>query len=959
MKLKYLFIVCLLFTFKVQAQTLSLAGAWHFKLDRENIGLKENWQNIHFKDTVHLPGSLLENNIGDKPTLQTKWTGSIYDSSWYFNPRFAKYRTPENLKFPFWLTPKYYYVGAAWYQKEITIPANSSQKQFVLFLERCHTETTVWLDNQLLGSQNSLVAPHEYALPNNVKPGKHFITIRVDNSMRNLNVGPDSHSITDHTQGNWNGIIGKITLNAHPIAYVNNVQVFPDINQHKAYLHLQFAGNAAKIKSVTIQAQSFNTSKQHLPNTLHYEMPSLFNQDSLTIAYDMGPHFLPWSEFDPALYHLQVKVYNKDGSTETKALNFGMRLFEAKGKQFAINHQTTFLRGTVENCVFPLTGYPSMQVKDWLRIFKKCKSYGLNHMRFHSYCPPAAAFEAADLVGFYLQPEGPSWANHGVSLGDGLPIDQYIYEETMRMQKYYGNAASYTMLAYGNEPKGGKQVEYLTKFIHFWKDRDSRRVYTGASVAMSWPLVPDNEYMIKSGARNLAWNKLPETNSDYTAAINAFSVPYVAHEMGQWCVTPNYKEIKKYTGVYQPKNLELFQEDLQDAGMGNQAADFLHATGKLQVLSYKNEIEKSLRTPLNGGFQLLSLNDYPGQGTALVGVLDAFWDEKGYVDAKAFSKFCNATVPLLRSSKFVYANNETLKANVEIFHYGSHDLENAIVSWNLHSKDGKSFAKGSFAKQKISTGKNTAIGQIEIPLTSIAAATPYTLEVYINNTQISNDWNFWVYPTKLSIPNNTVLYANEVNDSVMHVLENGGKVFLNLHQKIVKGKEVVQHFLPVFWNTSWFKMRPPHTLGFVIDPNHPAFANFPTENHSDLQWWDIVNDAQVMHLEDFEKSYRPLVQPIDTWFMNRRLAMIMEAKVGNGQMIITSANISDTANGLAAKQLYFSLIKYMNSPAFKPKDKIALDKIIDLTQKPSKFVFNAFTNASPDELKPKQILNKP
>ena len=953
-----LFFLGIALTLQLHSQTISLAGSWRFKLDNQDVGQQENWQSKKLTDSVKLPGSLLENGIGDKITLTTKWTGSIYDSSWYFNPRFEKYRTADNLKFPFWLTPKFYYVGAAWYQKEISVPKYTNQKQFILFLERCHTETTVWVDGNKIGSQNSLVAPHEYYLGLNLKPGKHILTIRVDNRMRDINVGPDSHSITDHTQGNWNGIIGKMELQVHAIAYAEQIQVYPSTENHTANVKIKLTGDISKAKSIQINAVSYNSKVDHKVKAVSYDIPSQNRGEFLNFVYDMGVNYLPWSEFDPSLYKLKVVVYNKDGSEDAKEVSFGMRKFEVKGKQFSINNQTTFLRGTVENCVFPLTGYPSMHVKDWVRIFNKCKAYGLNHMRFHSYCPPAAAFEAADLIGFYLQPEGPSWANHGVSLGDGLPIDNYIYEETKQMEKYYGNAASYTMLAYGNEPKGGKQVDYLTKFIHFWKNRDARRVYTGASVAMSWPLVPDNEFMIKSGARNLAWNKLPETQTDYTPAINAFKVPYVAHEMGQWCVTPNYKEIKKYTGVYQPKNLTLFQEDLKDAGMLDQAEQFLEATGKLQVLSYKNEIEKSLRTPLNGGFQLLSLNDYPGQGTALVGVLDAFWEEKGYVDAKEFSRFCNQTVPLMRTEKFVYTNNETLKANIEIFHYGKNDIKAGVVLWSLKSKDGKMLASGKFDPKRMITGQNTYIGEITIPLHKVKYATACKLEVSMLNTNIANDWNFWIYPQTLSISNNTVVYANEINDTVVKTLAAGGKVFLNLHQKIIKGKEVVQNLLPVFWNTSWFKMRPPHTLGFVLDPKHPAFADFPTQHHSDIQWWDIVNGSQVMHLEDFDNSYRPLVQPIDTWFMNRRLSMIMEAQVGNGKMMITSANITDTSSGLAAKQLYYSIVKYMNSNAFKPNAKIDLKQIDDLTKVPSKYVFKAYTKSSPDELKPKQILNK-
>ena len=154
-------------------------------------------------------------------------------------------------------------------------------------------------------------------------------------------------------------------------------------------------------------------------------------------------------------------------------------------------------------------------------------------------------------------------------------------------------------------------------------------------------------------------------------------------------------------------------------------------------------------------------------------------------------------------------------------------------------------------------------------------------------------------------------------------------------------------------------MRPPHTMGFLLDEKHPAFADFPTTYHSDLQWWDVVNKSQVMHLEDFSKDFRPLIQPIDTWFMNRRLALVFEAKVGNGKIIVSSANLSDSTSGIASKQLFYSLEKYMNSDAFHPSQNISLQLIKDITSVPSKFTFDAYTKDSPDELKPKSAITKP
>ena len=947
------------FLLRLGAQTLSLSGTWHFNMDRNDVGINEKWYEKKLSDSVHLPGSMLENNQGDDVTLQTKWTGSIYDSSWYFNPRYAKYRQPGNLKFPFWLTPAKYYVGVAWYQKEIIVPPSFSKKHIELFLERCHTETTVWIDNNNVGIQNSLVAPHQYDITKYIGPGKHIITIRIDNRIKEINVGPDSHSLTDHTQGNWNGIVGRMEMQATPGVYINSVQVYPDIDKQTARVQIKLAGNITAAQKIILSAKSFNTNKRHIVQPLLTNLVLLPQKDSIVIDYSFGKNLLLWSEFDPALYQLTVTVINANGTKTEKQVEFGMRSFKIKGTQFAVNHQTTFLRGTVENCVFPLTGYASMNEKDWERILRICKSYGLNHMRFHSYCPPEAAFAAADRVGFYLQPEGPSWANHGSSLGDGRPVDQYIFDETIRMEKYYGNHPSYCMLAYGNEPRGSRQVEYLTKFIKFWQQRDNRRLYTGASVAMSWPLVPANEYMIKSGARNLAWNKMPETRSDYTAAIEKFTMPYVAHEMGQWCVFPDFKEIKKYTGVYKAKNFELFREDLNDAGMGDEAENFLYASGKLQVLCYKNEIEKTLRTPANGGFQFLSLNDYPGQGTALVGILNAFWDEKGYTDAKEFSKFCNATVPLIRTDKFVYTNDEMFKADVEIYHYGQSNLSNAKVYWAIKDKAGKTIVKDVFKAFNILTGKNTTVGTIEFDLSKIVKASGYTIEVGIENTTFKNDWKFWVYPKQLPQLNNNVYYTTALDEKAEQVLNDGGKVFLNIAGKVVKGKEIAQTFLPVFWNTSWFKMRPPHTLGILLNEKHPAFNDFPTSYHSDMQWWDIVQQSQVMHMEDFPKSFRPLIQPIDTWFMNRRLALVFEANVGNGKIIVSSANLSDTAKGIASKQLYYSLVKYMNGNAFHPVQNVSLRLIKDIVSIPSKYTFDAYTKDSPDELKPKAVITKP
>jgi len=947
-------ILSLLFVHVICAQnSIDLSGKWNFQIDRQDAGVAEQWFRNSLKEEINLPGSMPEKLKGDDISVRTKWTGSLYDSSYYYNPYMAKYRIDGKVKLPFFLTPDKHYVGAAWYQKVVVIPSSWKGKRIVLSLERPHIETTVWVNDKKVGMQNSLCVPHEYDLTSYIRPGKCKISIRVDNRLKEINVGPDSHSVTDQTQGNWNGIVGKINLTAGSTIHFEDIQVFPDLTNKKALVKILLKSDKLRNVSATVMlsAQSFNSEKTHTP--LPVSKSIIIKGDSLSLEMElpMGDGMLTWDEFDPALYNLKAKIVYGNKSDE-KDVQFGMRDFTIKEKWFYVNGNKTVLRGTVENCDFPLTGYAPMQVEDWERVFRICKNYGLNHMRFHSFCPPAAAFKAADLVGFYLQPEGPSWPNHGPKLGMGQPIDKYLMDETIRISKEYGNYASFCMLACGNEPSG-RWVAWVSKFVDYWKVKDSRRVYTGASVGGSWQWQPKSQYHVKAGARGLDWvNSMPESMSDYHAKIDTVSQPYVSHETGQWCVFPDFNEIRKYTGVNKARNFEIFKDLLEAGNMGNMGHDFMMASGKLQALCYKNEIEKTLRTPNYAGFQLLSLNDYSGQGTALVGLLNVFWEEKGYINAPEFRRFCSPTVPLARIQKFVYKNNETFQADIEIAHFGKSTLKNAQTTYKITDEFGKVFSKGIVSTKDIPVGNCFNLGSVKFALGSIEKAQKLNLEIAVEGTEAVNDWDFWVYPATVNIDKGTVYVTDSVDEKATEILKNGGNVLLTAAGKITYGKEVAQYFTPVFWNTSWFKMRPPHTTGIFVNNNHPLFKSFPTDYHSDLQWWELLNKAQVMQFTDFPTDFQPLVQSIDTWFINRKIGMLFEAKVLNGKLMMTSMDIkSDPDNRIVARQMYKAILDYMNSDGFRPQTIIPLESIKDLFTKKAKKV-DSYTKDSPDELKP-------
>ncbi len=933
-----------------QSGDISLSATWRFAMDSTDAGIREQWFTKLLSGSIQLPGSMNSNNLGVKVGIHTQWTASIYDSSFFFQPRFLKYRQPDDYRIPCWLTPLKYYSGPAWYQKEIVIPSMAAGRQWQLYIERTHIGSLAWMDGVSLGNgQNSLATAHIYSLPV-LKPGKHLLTIRIDNRLQNAEVGQDSHSVSDHTQGNWNGIIGRIVLQPVPELSIQQVQIYPDAAQKQIRVECLLKNNGSQ------------TVKSYLKYRVKGDKGMLINReindiqlnagDTTTIVQwiALGKDARLWDEFDPYLYQLQVMTHQ-----HSKTYSFGLRDVKVSGRSILVNNRPVFFRGNLNNCEFPLTGFPPMDTASWMKLMLTLREAGINHIRFHSWCPPDAAFTAADILGIYLQPEAPTWPNHGITLGDNRFIDQYIFAETNRMMEQYGNHPSFLMLAAGNEPAGKNQVPYLTQFIRYWKEKDPRRIYTGASVATSWPLVPENEYMVKSGARGLNWaNSPPSSADDYALTVEKYQVPFIQHEQGQWCVFPDFSEISKYKGAYRARNFELFRDDLREQGLLGEAKKMMMASGKLQALCYKMEIERSLRTPHLAGFQLLGLQDFPGQGTALVGVLNAFYGEKGYISKKEFSRFCNSTVPLLKLSKFTWMNQETLTADALLFHYGKKELTQLKLHWSMRDQSGKIIRQGLFEPPTVPTGSTTSIGRLTIELGNIKTAGQFTIRLQVMGTSWMNEWPVWVYPSTLPSTETQELYTTDtLDEKAEKILSSGGKVLLLLNGKVKKGREVIQAFTPVFWNTSWFKMRPPHTLGLLMDPAHPVWKNFPTEYHSNLQWWEIANGAQVMHLEKLPPTLQPLIRSIDTWFMNRRLAMLFEVKVNGGRLMVCSADISSNLEQRpVARQLAYSIRNYMSGELFKPQLSVSVNQIRELVTNESEFVFDAFTKGTPDELKP-------
>ncbi|MCQ2196960.1 MAG: beta-glucuronidase [Bacteroidaceae bacterium] len=968
-KLYFVFLICFCtLASYAQRSVIDLSGKWQFATDAE----EKMTPSTPLTDVIELPGSMLQRAKGNKPSVKTVWTGSLYDSSYFFNPYMKKYQTEDNFKLPFFLTPGYHYVGVAWYKKTVTIPASFQGKRVVLYLERPHITTTLYVNHKEVGSQNSLSVAHEYDVTSFVTPGENAeICIKVDNDADKVGVGKDSHSVSDQTQGNWNGIVGKMELRALSKLEITHVDVFPEVKNHSLQIKVDFVNhNPTPIKGKAAKRipsdQCYNlmcyTDCKTFDEVANKQ--STDNGNTLSFTMKARKEVLTWDEFHPHLYHMNVVLSNQAGDRDTLRVTFGMRNIDTQGKDIVVNGRMTMMRGTVENCCFPLTGYPPTDKASWMSVFRKCKEYGLNHMRFHSYCPPEAAFEAADELGFYLQPEGPSWPNHGIKLGNGMMIDKYLMEETQRMVQQYGNHPSFAMLSCGNEPAGG-WVKWVSQFVDYWRATDNRRIYTGASVGGSWAWQPKNQYHVKAGARGLAsWLKSePSSDDDFRANIDTVSQPFISHETGQWCAFPDFDEIAQYTGVYKARNFEIFRDILSDNGMADKARNFLLSSGKLQVLCYKYEMEKTLRTPHYAGFQLLGLNDYSGQGTALVGPLNVLWKEKGYVDSLYWREFCAPITVLARLPKFTYLSGEEIPYAIEVANYGENEITSTKARVQILDKDSNIVAQNLFGGDNIAMGGCQAIGTYTMTL-DVTEPTQYIMqaelfgEVNGKDVSVVNHWNLWVYPRHSADEmkqlqgtiKNLYICEGAIDDKANKVLSKGGTVLVLAGEKLTYGRGISQQFTPVFWNTSWFKMKPPHTTGMYIEKEHPLFRYFPTDDFNDMQWWALMNRQPVMLMDKLPANLQPMVQPIDTWFLSRKLGMLFEAKIGKGRVLVSTMPYDVDSKYPTIVQMSYALLKYMASTDFAPTIEVTTDHINALFTEKTPNV-DMFTNDSPDELK--------
>ncbi len=904
---------------------IDLSGCWKFALDKDQKG-----EIPEFVDTIQLPNTTSNAKKGEENTAKEEGT----------------------------LTDTYLFEGDAWFSKTVDL-SDAKDKPTKLVFERTRI-TRLFFDGVEVGKQNSLTTAHIYDVTKFKKTTSNEITVCVSNVGYPTKGG---HLTSPDTQTNWNGINGDIAAYVYKNTYAEDLRVYPLVDEKAfritAKIHGEQSGTA---KIYAISQNMPEGTKPHTPEAVY----ARFSGGELLVTLPLGEDARFWDEYNPQFYRVSIDI---DG--DVTSVSAGLRELKAIDDKFYINGRKTFLRGKHDGLIFPKTGFAPTTVDEWVRVLKISKSYGMNHYRFHTCCPPEAAFDAADIVGIYMEPQLPFWGTIQAPGEEGFNEDEqnYLIAEGFRMLTAYGNHPSFCLMSMGNELWGS--AERLNDIICAYKRFVNRHLYTQGSNNFQWfpNVVENDDYFV--GVR-LANDRLirgsyamcdaplghiqtdkPSTMHNYDEAVHPHqaseatkanddgtvqiqygttmktvkasdadadfipNVPIVTHEIGQYETYPNYDEINKYTGSIKARNFEIFRDRLDKIGLLPLAHDYFEASGALAVQCYKEELESVMRSKTLGGFQILDIQDFSGQGTALVGVLDAFMDEKGICSPEEWREFCNDAVMLAEFEDYCVESGTKFNAAIKLTSFRPNGICGKSFMASLVCECGTTIAKLEGIIPN--TDDNyISLGTLSGIIPDLEEPKKLTLTIEILDTDVKNHYALMAYPKNEHTDIAGAFIFEKINDEAKELLSQGKAVLvvpdLEKLENSIKG-----FYCQDFWCYHMFKqisrmMKKPDpvgTMGLLINNEHPALAHFPSEKFSQPQWWTIVQNSRSEIIDNCSEGKNVIVRTIDNVERNHNLALLYEYDYLNGKVVVCNVDFEKISKTTEGRQFIGSIISYV------------------------------------------------
>lgn len=893
-------------------QTIDLSGIWHYRTDEEDRGLELEFFKEKFSEGEFiLPGSTCENHIGRESHYAGEYSKQIM-------------RCPVE---------KFEYIAPLWLQKEFELPNDFEGKELKIYLERVNIASMLWIDGILIGRQIiELSAPHIYKLPSDLTCGKHRVTLRIDN--RDLvNMADMASGYSIDTQGIWNGVIGRIELQARNKVYPERIQVYPKktgirvrltsvtdiyspLQERDAYVMLSVKNPEGEWLAPQKKEIRLWTSRQN----------DYFEYEIRDIRW--------WDEFSPDLYEVKAELFVpvKDSALFEKvgecSEQFGMRILKREGRRIFLNERQISLRGTIDCAQFPVTGYPPMDRETWIKRMSILKRYGFNHVRFHAWCPPQAAFDAADELGMYLGIEMPMWLNFDISkveLGSDPAHAEYYRKELFTMLDEYGNHPSMILFSNGNENMG--DFALMEQLTAAGKAYDPRHLYTTTS-NFDHPVQPCEDYFnafqvrgqrvrLQTTQEQVALNN----RLNYEEAIEKVDLPVISFEVGQYCVYPDVDIIEDYTGNMLPVNFEMVRKLLVQKGVYDRRKDYVRASGSLAFRLYKEDMEAAMRTKDMGGFQLLSFSDYTGQSLATIGLLDVFLRDKDVEELSQWNNFCSEVVPLFEYDR-ILSNTSVLKGKLSLYNFGREKMESPSFEVTIFRESG--------GKKSVLKEFTTLKEEIIVPLDEITEASALTVQVSVKGKEkkYTNTWKAYVYPENGSEEEiGSEITRAESIEELEEVIKKGKTAVVDLH---AFDRKIKASYIPVFWSPVHFPSSKP--CGAIIEKDHPVFADFPTGKYPDYQWKNLLDNAVAADISALKKEIKPMMELVPNFTDNTVNGLLFEARSGNARLLFCGFELEE--KDLPAVQLKKSIYRYLRSEAFAPSIEIKPDQIREMLNFP-------------------------
>ena len=917
---------------------LSLNGTWAFKLDPDDTGESEHWFLNTLEQTIQIPGSWEEQGFGFPPKsrLLSGWT------------KLCEYE------------------GAAWYSRTVEVPVEWSDQTITLVLKGVRWSSRVWVDGALVGEQQSLSVPHRFNLTAFVQPGtSQQLAIRVDNRM--LLPLQESHINSNETATHWGGITSGIELFASPATAIQQIKCYPNVAAKRFDFEITVSQPGADLSlDVTLTNPETGESISRQANV---------SDDGAKLSIELGDSARLWWDDDPFLYSAAFTLRREQKILHTVEKQIGLREFTVRGRQFLLNGEPIFLRGYVDCCIFPNTGYPVWDIEHYHHQFRIAKSYGFNHVRLHSWTAPEPFFQAADELGMLVQTELPNWTHHYGFSETEPPEDvhRFLMDEMENIVTALHLHPSWVMLSNGNEliyrTDGHPRLLELSAR---GKELDPTRLYTdntgfGQMPAPSRPV----DYYIQScnwhPPKKIYDAATNNTNEDFSAVTAYADRPVVGHEHGQFTMYVRPAEAEKYKGVIRPTWLESINATFEAKNMSARLDDYIQASGTHIVRTYKENIERARRTQGLAGLHLLDIRDFPGQGHATTGILDMFWDSKGLVEPEIFKQFNDAVVLLLRSPSPTFWNRSTLRVDIEVSNFGHTSLTDQVLHWELRSRTSEQRLTGEMTVPAAQMGEITRLGTLQINLPDDDGA--HAWELHVSLGEARNSWHVWSFPyptlpdndreirSRLISLRNTLpgaLYDDDFSGTAMNMqgqnklnldcrlaisdrlslrllqyLHDGGSVWLMPGMNQLYDR-VSTRYLPPFWSYLHFPDNVSSVMGMLIHP-HPALGRFPHDGFSDWHWYSLVNDTPAICL-DSVPFVEPIVEVVDNFNRTKRLCYAFEAHVGAGKLFVSTWRLYDAAvAGLPeGRFLLNEIVTYLRGGAFAPTAQLSVGQLLGL-----------------------------